>query len=287
MRASCAEALGLLGARSAVKALGSALGREKNQRVRRAVARALMRLGQRKGVDELMWQLKSGTNHTRAVVMEFLVAFTGQPLGQDEEAWWRHFRKGGYQFLEQQRPAGSPAVLELPASRKGTAPRMWDGGGAPAWRQVPAAVLRLPGCQTPITVELLQKHEKKNGAIPDGVLLLLQSKTPAPGPTIKRAGLTKKTAPHCPLPGLTLGAARYLLKRAPRLIGVAVDSRTVDPPGVTGHPVRALLLAKKRLVLESVSGMERLPATGARLLLVRLGGAGKKEQRVRVLALLP
>ncbi len=276
VRASCADALGRMGALSAIKALRSALGREKNQRVRRAVSQALVRLGQRKGINDLMWQLKSGTNHTRAEVMRFLVGITGQPLGQDAEAWWRHFRKGGYRFLEQQRPAGSSAVLELAGAGKRNTPRLW-ANSAPAWQQVPASVLRLPACQTPITEEMLVKHEKTNGAIPDGVLLLLQTRTAK-----NKKPAVPKTTPHCPMPGLTLGAARYIFKRAPGMLGLAVDTRALDPPGVSGHPVRALLLAKKRLVLEGISGMNRLPSTGARLLLVRLGKA-----RVRVLAILP
>jgi kynurenine formamidase len=289
VRARCAEALGLIGEPKAIRPLTSALEREKDQRLRRMIAGALVRFGQRAGINELMWQLKAGTNHTKAEVMAFLVQLTGRPLGQDVEAWWAYLSARGGIFLAR-RPTGAPGIFEL-RGLSGVGPHVVVAPTAKTWwRALPAVVLRLRPRSGPVTVARLRAYQRRRGAIPDGSLLLIQSgwrlaNARAAAGKSRGKGKSKgksRSAGALP-PGLTLEAARYLLKRAPGAPGLAIDAPSFDPPSARGAaPVMKLIRAGGKLALSSVDDMDRLPASGARLLVVAgTGGA------VRLLAVLP
>ena len=294
VRGRCAEALGMIGSPAALSALRAAMEREKDQRVRRMIAQAQLRLGQTAGIRELMWQLKSGTNYAKAEAMELLVRATGQPLGQDADAWWTYLDARG-NMAQALRPRGSPAVVEL----RGVAS---DGGARrgpllyaqhpPAWQQLPAVVLDLAPTREPVSRAALESIEKRRG-LPDGCLLLLRTgwrdtKPPADdSPALREPRLTDRATPHPRLPFLGVEAARYLLQRAPRLLGVGIDAPTLDDPSGAARPARTLLVAKRRLVLESVDDLDRLSALGGRVVLVHLGPAPAGAHRVRALAIIP
>ncbi len=294
VRARAAEALGQIGERAGVAPLTSALATEKDQRVRRSIATALLRLGQEAGLRELVWQLRSGTNYVKAEVMETLVAFTGQPLGQDAEAWWAYFRGDGARLLAG-RPGGSPVVLELPgvtpAGEKKPRGPFLHARVAAATRQLPAVVLRLAPTRQPIDRAALEAHERLRGRIPDGCLLLIRSawrETKAAPPPPPRPA-AKQPAPPLPAPAppagephLTLDGARFLLERAPRLLGVGLDASALDAKGALDRPARSLLVSRGKLVLEAVGDLDLLQEHGTRLLVLGLGG-----ERVRLLAVLP
>jgi kynurenine formamidase len=291
VRGRCAEALGMIGSPTAIPSLRAALTREKDQRVRRMIARAQIRLGQTAGVRELMWQLKSGTNYAKAEAMEMLVAAMGQPLGQDIDGWWTHLDARG-NVAAALRPRGSPAVLELRGlPRSGGARRevQLHGRRSP-WRQLPAVVLDLAPTTGLITRGAIEHHEKQHGAVPDGCLLLLRTayrdaKPPPPtAANIKPLPDRAKPAPPPPpsTPALDVEAVRYLLSRAPKLLGVGMDTPTLDREG-SARPARDLLLQRGRLVLEAVDDLDRLPPTGARVLVVSLA----QGNAVRVLVVLP
>lgn len=288
VRARAAEALGQIGARAGIAPLTSALAAEKDQRVRRSIATALLRLGQEAGLKELVWQLRAGTNYVKAEVMQTLVSFTGQPLGQDAEAWWAYFRADGARLLAG-RPGGSPVVLELPgvAPAGGKTPRgpFLHAKSAPATRQLPAVVLRLEPTRGPIGRAELEAHERRRGRIPDGCLLLIRSawrEAKAPPPAPRAPGPQPAPPPAPDEPHVTLDAARFLLERAPKLLGLGLDASALDPKAALDRPVRSLLVSRGKLALEAVGDLDLLQEHGTRLLVVGLGG-----ERVRLLALLP
>jgi len=259
VRARAAQALGQMGAAAAIRPLRSALAREKSQRVRRMVAAALVRLGQRAGVEELMWQLESGTNYSKAEVMELFVAMFGAPLGQQTKAWWAYLSRAGNALLAH-RPAGSPALQQL-----GEGARLFGKLPDPGWREVPAVVVTLRPTRAPVTPAQLRGH-----SLPDGALLLIRTqwrlakiKVPA---TAKAPGRPQG-------PGLTLEAARYILERAPNLVGVGIDAPALDPGPGDKHPVRELLVSGDRLALEGLDKLDHIVASGTRLLVVDRGGA--------------
>jgi kynurenine formamidase len=304
VRTRVAEALGMIGDPAAIPWLHTALSGEKEPRVRRTIAAALLRLGQSAGVKELVWQLKSGTNYTKAETMLFLVEATGEPLGQDTEAWWDYFNERGGVMKLARRPIGSPALLPLrgvvgPGPKPGAAAGPYlHARKAFGWRQVPAVVLELGPRREPVSQATLVEHEKQRGKIPDGCLLLLRTdwrdaKKAAPRAPIqtKKLGDTKVPRPmefhttEPPVPWLEPDAVAFLLKRAPKLVGVGMDTPHLDPRAATGtaRPARDALLAADKLALESVGDLDRLVANGTRLILFRQGAA----PAVTILAVLP
>lgn len=275
VRARCAEALGLIGADEAIAPLSSALAREKAERVRRTVAMALVRLGQRVGLDELTWQLRSGTNHARAETMAFFSALTGRPLGQSMSDWWSYLAARGYTKLTR-RPRGQPAPYEIPGTLR-------VAGDQGPWQLVTCAVVRLPPTRAPVSARVLRDYERMHGPIPDGSLLLLETRwADAPAPKPPRKASAGDSAPPAPVgPGLAPDGLSYLLRRAPRLLGVGIDAPALDLPQSRGAPVRTALLAKQRVVVEGLGDLTLLNATGTRVLLFR------SAHRAHLLALLP
>ncbi|MBT8227584.1 MAG: cyclase family protein, partial [Dactylosporangium sp.] len=89
-----------------------------------------------------------------------------------------------------------------------------------------------------------------------------------------------RSAPH-----LTVEAARWLVDAGVRLVGI--DSVSVDDPAGVAHPVRALLLEAGVAVLEHLTGLEQVPAEGARLHAAPLRVRGMEVCSVRAYAALP
>jgi kynurenine formamidase len=315
VRARSAEALGKIGSSAGISALRTALSKERDQRARRMIASALVRLGQNAGVQDLLWQLKTGTNNTKAEVMDFLVEATGQPLGQDVEAWWTYLDAQGSIFLAR-RPAGSPAIFELRGMRPDGHPRADPPAvyaqKLPPWHQVSAVVLTFPAVRAPLTLERLRSWEKAHGVIPDHCLLLLQTRwfeaqaqfvlakqqeqqrreelktkgqrVPATRP---RPGASEGK-PEPTGPGLELDALHYLLQKAPNLVGVGIDVPAIDLAEAAEHPLRNELVSRGRWALEGMSDLERLHPHGTRLLILNAGaGATPGAQLIHLLAILP
>jgi kynurenine formamidase len=298
VRSRCAEALGNIGSPSAIPPLRTALTNEKDQRVRRMIGLALARHGQSSGVKELMWQLTSGTNYTKAEVMQSLVVLTGQPLGQNVEAWWRYLDPDG-QTLLARRPGGHPALLELRgAQAKGGQARRGPflyAGTSPTWQQVPAVVISLEPNLSPLTSGILQRYEKEHGVIPDHCLLMIHTRwREAKPPTKSKEQTSPKSRMDTAGPpehlelGMHVDAARYLLKVAPHLVGVGIDAPTIDAQGAPRPAARDLLLNAGKLVLESVDDLDRLQPYSTRLLVISLGRPLETNPfRVLLLAVLP
>ncbi len=283
VRARCAEALGLIGAPQAIPALRAVLAREKDQRVRRMISQALMRLGQSAGIDELTWQLKTGTNHTKAEVMEFLVSITGQPLGQKVDRWMRYLRSHGRAFLSQ-RPSGAPSLVELrglPSGPDGTrqAPCLSSRRPQPTWQQTCATVINLAPRSTPVTRQRLQEYIKKHGPLADHCWILIRTgwrdtqignrATTLPPPLAPPRTPSRTTPSPAPTlrTGITVEGARFLLQTAPHLKGVGIDAPALD---VVSEPssARALLLNKGRMVAEGLDDLHHLHPLGTRLLMI-------------------
>ncbi len=66
-----------------------------------------------------------------------------------------------------------------------------------------------------------------------------------------------------PAPYLTEAAAHYLVESGARLVGI--DSVNIDDTTGTTRPAHSILLAAGIPVLEHLTGLDRLPVTGARL----------------------
>jgi hypothetical protein len=281
VRARAAEAMGRLGRPALVTELKRALGREKQQTVRRSVAGALLRLGDRAGLLELMWQLRSGRNHDKAQAMRQLVAATGAPLGQDIKGWWSYLAARGYRQLATRNQRWRQLAV--------TRATAWPSGKR--WRRLCVTTLDVGPTRRPLTARLLRRAVRRRGGLDDGCLILLRSAwrqaKPLPRRTARRAGQSALPADAAP-PALTLEGLRYLLKQAPKLIGVAFDGPRLDLPG-PGTPVRRALRKRGAIGLVDVTAPSWLVARQRAALAVRLDGSikGKREPRVLVLVAQP
>jgi len=119
VRAQAAEALGRLGVGR--DSLVRALERERQEQVRLRVAAALLRLGDPRGASAVVRLLRHGSNHTRAHAMEALVDASGEPWGQDVDAWekwaastWTTPRPPKLVDLTHRLAAGIPTFEEEP-----------------------------------------------------------------------------------------------------------------------------------------------------------------------------
>lgn len=271
VRGQCGASLGRLGKAEAIKPLTEALDKEKDQRVRRMIAGALMQLGQKNGLEEMMWQLRSGTNNSKAEAMQFLVEFFGEALGQSADDWWLFLHQRGNEFLKK-RPAGASMLVELRGlaaakDQKRSGPFVHHRKNT-SWANLPAAILDFPPRRAPIDEQALRDYEAAHGALPDGCLLLLATnwrlaKETPQAAEAKKDAQTTSSPPQAP--GLTIEAARYLLTRSPNLLGVGIDTAALDPS------VRTWLVEKDRLVIESLDDLNRLPRGGFKLLINKIG----------------
>ncbi len=87
-------------------------------------------------------------------------------------------------------------------------------------------------------------------------------------------------------PGVSREAAHYLLQNRD-IVGLGIDTASIEGGLAEGFPVHRLLLARQKLVVENVANLDRVPARNAKVVLapLRIGGGGAAP--VRLLAILP
>jgi kynurenine formamidase len=86
-------------------------------------------------------------------------------------------------------------------------------------------------------------------------------------------------------PFLTGEAAEYLVAQGATLVGI--DSVNIDDTRGSERPVHTLLLAREVLVVEHLTGLDQLPATGATFTAVPVKVRGMSTFPVRAFATLP
>ncbi|HHV54211.1 MAG TPA: cyclase family protein [Firmicutes bacterium] len=126
-----------------------------------------------------------------------------------------------------------------------------------------------------VTLGDLEAWESSHGQFPAGVVVLLltgwQDRWDDPP-----AFLNQDAAGRLHFPGFGLEAARWLLTER-RVAGLGTDAPGIDPGLDTAFSVNRLVLEKPRIVLENLTNLDRIPATGATLIIgiLRLvGGSG-------------
>jgi hypothetical protein len=263
VRETAAQVLGQRGAATAVPLLAKQLAKDDNKWVRARCAEALGRIGDPGAIRALTSSLaKEKDQRVRRSVARALVRF-GQRAGLNELMWQlkagtNHTKAEVMAFLVG--VTGRPLGQDDKAwwsylSRRGNIFLARRPAGVPAIVELGRPEKTRLHAGTRFSwraVPAVVLGRRLRGPIPDGCLLLID------GP-------------------LTPGAARKLLVRAPGMIGIGLTSSSVE------SATRELLLARGKLVLTNISEIDRLPASGARLLLVR-DSAG---EGATVLAVLP
>ena len=87
-------------------------------------------------------------------------------------------------------------------------------------------------------------------------------------------------------PGIELEAAQLLLESR-GAAGLGIDSPGVDPGHDASYATNRLALSRQRIVLENLTDLGQLPATGATLVIGILLLAGGSGSPASALALLP
>ncbi|HYL82549.1 MAG TPA: cyclase family protein [Candidatus Acidoferrum sp.] len=142
----------------------------------------------------------------------------------------------------------------------------------------------IQGADYRASVEDLQSWERRNGRIPKQAMVLLYTgwskrwSDPARYLNLDPQGVAR-------VPGFSLAALAFLVNDR-GIRGVGLDAFTPEGPQTGGgDDVRAVLLEGK-FQLENLTNLDRLPAKGAKLMIMPLRVEGGSAP-VRVLAILP
>jgi kynurenine formamidase len=114
---------------------------------------------------------------------------------------------------------------------------------------------------TVVTVDDLWRFERRNGRIPDGALVCMDSGWAAKvgDPRAYKGGAA---FPDYHFPGFDVEAAMWLAARRD-VAGLGVDTLSIDPGDSTTFPVHVNFLGTDRYGLENLNNLDRIPRRGA------------------------
>jgi kynurenine formamidase len=152
----------------------------------------------------------------------------------------------------------------------------------------PASVVDLPGgvdADYALTRDDVLAWEGSWGPVAPGSLALLRTNWSMYWDTPDAyLGLDERGTPH--YPGFGLSAVRFLLTQR-SVSGIGIDAPGVDPGTDTAFTINRAVLEQPRIVLENLTNLDRLPPTGATLVIGRLRLRAGSGSPVSVLALVP
>ncbi len=134
----------------------------------------------------------------------------------------------------------------------------------------------------------LRAWEKAHGRIPDGVILLVRTGWGKFWPDKKRylGSDTPGDTAHLHFPGISRQAAEFLVKQ--RKIGaVGIDTASIDYGPSRDFQTHRILYGAGLYGLENVANLEKVPVTGATIIVLPMKIKGGSGAPVRIVALLP
>ena len=135
-----------------------------------------------------------------------------------------------------------------------------------------------------LTAEKIRQWEAAHGRIPSGAIVLLRTGWASRWLDVKRyRNQDEKGVMH--FPGYSVEAARILLER--NVNGLGCDTLSIDPGNSADFPVHRLVLGSEKYQLENLTNLDKLPETGAFLIVAPIKLEGGSGGPVRVFALLP
>jgi kynurenine formamidase len=135
-----------------------------------------------------------------------------------------------------------------------------------------------------LTIDDLKAWERRNGAIPAGAIVALNSGWDARVHDSRLfLGMDDKGRYH--LPGFSLEAARFLHEQR-QVKGIATDTINLDPASAGDFPVHHYWLGLGKWGLENVANLGQLPPAGATIVVGAPKIAGCSGGPSRVVALL-
>ena len=136
-----------------------------------------------------------------------------------------------------------------------------------------------------VTVEDILEWERKNGPIPKGAIVLVNSGWDKH--FYNSTAFFGTTDPNGELhyPGLNIKACHLLVER--QIIGVGVDTASSDPGTVLNHPCHPALFLKNIWIIEMVKNAGKLPPKGYQLFALPMKIGHGSGGPVRLIAVFP
>jgi len=131
----------------------------------------------------------------------------------------------------------------------------------------------------------LKAWETRNGRIPDGAYILLNSGWGKYwGDQIKAVG-SKNDTSNLHYPGFSEDAAKWIAKYRPGIAAVGSDTISCDNGATTTFPVHVLLQKMNILCLENVANIQKIPESGAEVFAMpmKYSGSGSPIRMYAVL----
>ncbi|XP_063609068.1 isatin hydrolase-like [Penaeus indicus] len=170
--------------------------------------------------------------------------------------------------------------------------------------QIPLGHLVAPGVKIDIrekaendpTAELtsddLMAWLDDHGPLPDGVVVFVHTGWGSRyGNKTAYFGTDSNDTSEWAFPGINPGAAQiltgYEAAIGPRVVGVGIDTPSLDRGGIPDRLTHAELSQKNVYGLENVANLDRLPTTGFEVTVLPMRVAGGSGAPVRILATLP
>ena len=155
---------------------------------------------------------------------------------------------------------------------------------------IPAVVIDLPpkiadDADRSLCIADMEAWEAVHGPIPDGSLVLVRTRwdqrwaDPESYVNLDDAG-------HPHFPGIDPVAARHMVE-VREAAGLGIDSPGVDVAKDTSYETNKLVLSQQHIVLENLTNLDQLPATGATVVIGILRLRDGSGSPASVLALLP
>ena len=136
-----------------------------------------------------------------------------------------------------------------------------------------------------VSVQDVESWVKAHGPVPQEALVLIRTGWGARWPSQRKyMNADSKGVLH--FPGLSLGAAHYLLEHA-HPVGIGIDTASIDYGLSKNFEVHHLTLSAGLYHLENVANLGKLPATGISVIALPLKLRGGSGSPARVLALIP
>lgn len=136
-----------------------------------------------------------------------------------------------------------------------------------------------------LTVADLQGWEARHGRIPRGSVILARTGWADRWPDAD-AYFAPDTEGVLHFPGFGTAAARFLVEERD-VVGIGIDSGSVDPGVATGFPVHALVNGAGLYHLENLADLSVLPEAGAWVVVAPVKIEGGSGAPARVFAVLP
>ncbi|MEA5583709.1 cyclase family protein [Nodularia harveyana UHCC-0300] len=136
-----------------------------------------------------------------------------------------------------------------------------------------------------LTIADILAWEEKNGEIPAGSLVILytgwQDKW-----LDKNAFFNRDSQGIMHFPGFSYDATQFLWEKR-QIAGLGIDTHGVDPGKDQTFDINSLVLAQQGIILENLTNLNQLPATGTTLMIGILRLRDGSGSPVGVLALIP